>query len=174
MAKKYRFYNDLKTVEAEYITDGTTNHETFFITELRSVNAVDIQAGLNLEIEGVTETTLKDLASDLELNLEIMNDSTLISDTKGGAEILTYSLVAQTGAATIDSTAKTVDIEVENGTTVTALVATFTLSSEASAVVGATAQVSASTANNFTSPVVYKVTSEAGKEVEWTVTVTVA
>jgi hypothetical protein len=87
--------------------------------------------------------------------------------------ILTYSFAEQTGAATIDTSAKTVDIEVEYGTTVTALVATFTLSTGATAAVGVTPQVSGTTENDFTSPVTYVVTALDESTENWTVTVTI-
>lgn len=87
--------------------------------------------------------------------------------------ILSFSLAEQTGVAVIDSAAKTVDIKVEAGTNVTALIATFTLSEGATAAVGATPQVSGTTANNFTSPVTYVVTALDGSTQNWTITVTV-
>lgn len=68
-----------------------------------------------------------------------------------------------------------VAVTVPHGTDVTTLVATFTLSSGASAKVGTKAQVSGTTANNFTNPVNYKVTSEGGHDSKtYKVTVTVA
>jgi len=90
------------------------------------------------------------------------------------AEILTYSFPEQTGAATIGD--GTIDIEVANGTDVTALVATFTTSDAiASIQIGGVDQVSGTTANDFTAPVVYVVTAEDGTTTrDWTVTVTVA
>jgi hypothetical protein len=87
--------------------------------------------------------------------------------------ITAYSFAAQTGVAVIDTAAKTVDIEVEYGTDVTTLVATFSLSEGATAAVGATPQVSGTTANNFTSPVTYVVTALDATTQNWTVTVTV-
>ncbi len=93
------------------------------------------------------------------------------------AEILTYGFGTppQTGDATINATAKTIDIEVENGTDLTNLISTFTLSDGATAKVGTEAQVSGTTANDFTSPVTYIVTAEDGTTVQdWVVTVTVA
>lgn len=87
--------------------------------------------------------------------------------------ILSYSFAEQTGVAVIDTAAKTVNIEVEYGTDVTALVATFSLSEGATAAVGATPQVSGTTANNFTSPVTYVVTALDASTQNWTVTVTV-
>lgn len=173
--KSYRYYNDDNSVDVTYITDGTTNTKLNTIVDVKSLNDADVVAGMNLVV-GVAydEEVLKAKATTLNLNLEIVNDLTEISNTTFEADFLTFTLVAQTGEATIDNDEKTIDIEVANGTTVTALVATFTLSTGASAVVGETAQVSGTTANNFTSAVDYVVTGAAGKEVTWTVTVTVA
>lgn len=173
--KTYRYYNDDNSVDVTYITDGTTNTKLNTIVDVKSLNDADVVAGMNLVV-GVAydEEVLKAKATTLNLNLEIVNDLTEISNTTFEADFLTFTLVAQTGEATIDNDEKTIDIEVANGTTVTALVATFTLSTGASAVVGETAQVSGTTANNFTSAVDYVVTGAAGKEVTWTVTVTVA
>jgi len=58
-------------------------------------------------------------------------------------------------------------------TVVTSLVATFTLNEGASAAISSTAQVSGTTANNFTNPVTYVVTSKAGNTKNFVVTVTV-
>ncbi len=90
-------------------------------------------------------------------------------------DILTYSFAEQSGAATIDAGNHTVAIEVANGTDVSALVATFTLSDGATATVGGTAQVSGTTANDFSSAVTYTVTAADGTTTQdWTVTVTAA
>jgi len=87
--------------------------------------------------------------------------------------ILQFEFPEQTGPATYG--AGTVDIEVANGTSVVALVASFVLSRGATAKISATPQVSGVTANNFTSPVVYAITAQDGVANEnWTVTVTVA
>jgi hypothetical protein len=59
------------------------------------------------------------------------------------------------------------------GTNLAALVATFTTTG-ASVAVGATAQASGTTSNNFTSPVTYRVTAADGTTQDYTVTVTVA
>jgi hypothetical protein len=72
----------------------------------------------------------------------------------------------------IDLEAQTVNATVPYGTDVTALVATFGITDGASAKVGATDQVSGTTPNDFTDPVVYELTKEATSE-DWTVTVTV-
>jgi len=85
--------------------------------------------------------------------------------------ITAYSLAGATG--TINDTAKTIVVTVPFGTTVTALVATFATTG-AGVKVGAVAQTSAVTANNFASPVAYSVTAADGTAVIYTVTVTVA
>jgi hypothetical protein len=89
------------------------------------------------------------------------------------AEILTYSLPGQSGSASINSGTGTVGISVPSGTGVTSLIATFTLSSGASARVGAINQVSGVTANNFSNPVTYTVTAADGTATRnWVITVT--
>jgi len=86
-----------------------------------------------------------------------------------------FSFTQQTGAAAIDAGNHTIQIEVQLGTSVTNLVATFTLSSGASAVANSNAQVSGITVNDFTAPVIYTVTAEDGSTTEpWEVTVTIA
>lgn len=87
--------------------------------------------------------------------------------------ITAYSFPEQTGVAVIDTAAKTVDIEVEYGTDVTGLIATFSLSTGAEADISDVAQVSGTTENDFTSPVTYTVTALDASEQEWTITVTV-
>jgi len=72
---------------------------------------------------------------------------------------------------TIDQSAHTVAVIVPYGTTVTALVATFTCSDKASVPVGSTAQTSGTTENNFTNAVTYTVTAEDGSAQAYTVTV---
>jgi len=90
-------------------------------------------------------------------------------------DITSFSFPEQTGAATIDATNHTIDIEVVFGTDVTALVSTFTLSAGATAKVGTTAQVSGTTANDFTNAVTYTITAEDGTTTQdWAVTVSVA
>ena len=74
----------------------------------------------------------------------------------------------------IDHAAKTITVTVNNGATLTSLQASFVLSTGASAVVGSTAQVTAVTSNNFSSPVVYAITGVDGRVSNYTVTVTAA
>lgn len=99
----------------------------------------------------------------------------LVTFGSDAAEISAFSFAEQTGAATIDSEAATVDIEVAFATDPTDLVATFTLSDLArGAKVDGEYVTSASTELDYTDPVVFEVISENGTRKEWTVTVTIA
>ena len=95
---------------------------------------------------------------------------------QNGKLITAFSFAALVPAVsgTIDYDARTVSLTVPALTNVTALVATFTLSSGAEAYLGAVAQVSGATANNFTNPVTYRIEAEDGTSYYWFVTVTVA
>jgi len=83
-------------------------------------------------------------------------------------DILTFTLPEQTGAATVNATTHTVAIEVSNGTVVTALVPTIIAS------LGASISPTSGAAQDYTSPVVYTITSADADTQDWTVTVTVA
>ena len=91
------------------------------------------------------------------------------------ANMTSFRLNEQTQTATIDAGTRAISVNVVYGTNLSALIPTFYMSSGATAKVGTTAQVSGTTANNFSSPVVYSITSEDGlTTLVWTVTVTVA
>ncbi len=85
--------------------------------------------------------------------------------------ITAYSLAGVAG--TINESAKTLSVIMPNGTNVTALVATFTTTGTG-VKVGAVAQTSGTTSNDFTSPVVYTVTAADSTTATYTVTVTAA
>ena len=90
-------------------------------------------------------------------------------------DITAFSFAEQTGAATIDATNHTVDIDVAFGTNITSLISTFSLISGASAEVSSVAQVSGVTANDFTSPVIYTITAVDGITTQdWVVTVSIS
>lgn len=88
-------------------------------------------------------------------------------------DITAFSFTSPAVTGTINAPAKTIAVTVPSGTDVTNLVATFTLSDSATVRVGAVAQTSGTTANNFTTPVTYTVRAEDLSEQNWTVTVTV-
>lgn len=111
-------------------------------------------------------------------NKALIIDGTLAAlVASNAAEILTYSFAAVTGeVVVINSAARTIAVEVPALTDVSALAATFTTSANlTSIVVGATPQVSTSTANDFTNPITYVLLSADGvTQRSWVVTVTVA
>ncbi|MGL1885508.1 MAG: FG-GAP-like repeat-containing protein [Reichenbachiella sp.] len=143
----------------------------------------------NAKIDYATETqpgsiSIGDLDNDNKPDLIVTNaDSKSVSILRNAiesksslteTEITSFSLSEQTSAAIIDASNHTIDLEVSNGTNVTAVAPNFILSSSATAKVGNTSQVSGTTQNNFSQPVIYKVTAEDGLAIQdWTVTVTV-
>jgi hypothetical protein len=99
------------------------------------------------------------------------------SDTGAAAspakEITAFGFLSPAAVGTIDEATHAIAITVPFGTSVTALVATFTTTG-ASVKVGSTVQTNGVTANNFTSPVTYTITAADGSTKTYTVTVTVA
>ena len=87
--------------------------------------------------------------------------------------ITAFSFSNPPATGVVNESTKTISITVPYGTNVTGLVATFTTTG-ASVKVGGVAQVSGTTANDFTSPVVYTVTAADHSTTQYTVTVTVA
>jgi hypothetical protein len=93
--------------------------------------------------------------------------------TEQDADIVAFTFDGIDGKASIDKSALTVTAKAGETVDLTAIVAEFTLSKDATAKVGSATQESGVTANNFTSPVTYKVTSGDGATLnDWTVTVT--
>lgn len=88
--------------------------------------------------------------------------------------ISAFSFATPQATGTVDAVNNAVAITVPYATNVTALVATFTLSSNATAAVQGIPQVSGTTANDFTAPLTYVVTAQDGTTQNWTVTVTIA
>jgi len=92
----------------------------------------------------------------------------------GIATFFTYSFAEQFSPATIDDDNSTIDIVVNEGTDLTNLIATFTLSYGATAQIGGVDQVSGVTPNDFTNPVVYTLTAPDGVTTrDWTVNTTI-
>ncbi|RLD19283.1 MAG: hypothetical protein DRI71_12030 [Bacteroidetes bacterium] len=86
-----------------------------------------------------------------------------------------FSLAEQTGAAEIDTTAHTINIEVPYGTDLSALVPVFTLSAGASATISTVAQISGNTANDYSLAVTYTITAPDGSTTQdWLITVSFA
>jgi predicted 3-demethylubiquinone-9 3-methyltransferase (glyoxalase superfamily) len=89
-----------------------------------------------------------------------------------GADIVAFTFTGINGTATIDKDALTVTATANETVDLTAIVATFTLSNGATATVNGTAQVSGTTANNFSNTVIYNVTSSDSRLTNiWKVTI---
>jgi hypothetical protein len=87
--------------------------------------------------------------------------------------ITAYSIAGSTGVISGTATPYAIAVNVPNGTALTALVATFTTTGS-SVEVGATAQVSGTTPNDFTASKAYIVTAADGSTATYNVTVTVS
>jgi hypothetical protein len=85
-------------------------------------------------------------------------------------DITSFSFTSPAATGVITGT--NIAVTVPFGTNVTSLVANFTTTTGASVKVGSTAQVSGTTANNFTNPVTYRVTTTDATTKDYTVVVT--
>ena len=94
-----------------------------------------------------------------------IDDINLTFNPSSENEIFTFVMDEQTGDATINAGNHTIEIEVEQGTNVTALSPSITISDLS------TIDHESGTELDFSSPVIYTVTAENGSEQEWTVTV---
>src|ERR1041385_6659042 len=100
-----------------------------------------------------------------------MSDAKPITITSNRTAISEFSFDKSTKTV-IDTTAHTIVVTVPFGTDLTALKAKFALSDFATATVAGAAQTSGTTANNFSSDVVYKITGQNGTtSTDWTVSV---
>jgi Fe-S cluster assembly iron-binding protein IscA len=139
-----------------------------------STTGVNASVGAAVQTSG---TTANNFSSPVTYKVTAADSSTAnytvtVIVAQSSAKALTaYSLEGVTG--TINEAAKTISVTMPSGTAVTALVATFSTTG-VNASVGATVQASGTTANNFSSPVVYAVTAADNSSVSYTVTVTVA
>ena len=91
-----------------------------------------------------------------------------------GIRFIDFSFPLQTGPATIDVSARTINIEVAYGVDPSSLVASFILTGGVQADVNGSIQTSGVTALDFTNPVAYTLTAEGGITKTWTITVTVS
>lgn len=98
--------------------------------------------------------------------------SVIVSAANTANYISSFSFPASLSTI-IDNTAGTIAVKVPFGTSVTSLVSKFVSSPFSTVKVGATAQVSETTSNNFTGAVTYIVTSESGVTKNYVVTVTI-
>jgi hypothetical protein len=149
-------------------------------TTVTALVATFTATSANVKVGGAPQTsgtTANDFTNPVVYTVTAADSSTAtytvtVTVAASSAKAITaFSLAGVAG--TIDEAAKTITVTMPSGTTVTALVATFTTTG-ANVKVGSTTQTSGTTANNFTNPVVYTVTAADTTSVTYTVTVTVA
>ena len=97
---------------------------------------------------------------------------TLVPNT--ATDFTVFSIPQQTNAAIIDASDHSITVEVPFGTETSVLVASFSLSSGATAKVNGNTQTSGTTSNDFTNPITYSVTAQDGStQQDWVVSVAV-
>ena len=164
----------LITLTVPFSTDLTSLVATFTNSPLSVVTIGGV-----VQVSGVTAnnfTTNKVYRVTAE-NGAIKDYTVIVSKAAASTDnqILTFSFLALDPdvTGTINQNAKTISLVVPYGTNVTNLVSTFTSSPLSTVWILTNQQVSGTTANNFTSPVLYKCRAESGAEQTYTVTVTV-
>ncbi|MBB6454471.1 LPXTG-motif cell wall-anchored protein [Salirhabdus euzebyi] len=116
--------------------------------------------------------TFGQFPDDVDNNNNVQAPTGTINVLSNSANIESFSFGEQTKPAEINSIDGTVFIEVENGTALDQLIATFVLSDNAQgAEVDQVLQESGQNANNFTNPVKYKITAQDGTVREWIIIV---
>lgn len=152
--------------------EGVVRKDTMHINKFDEFRAVVKVSDNNLTIAPTKDAENAKICF-IEIALDTINQPDTITRS-GEAEILSYSFNEQTGDAAIDADAGTIAVEVAEGTDISALVATFTISDGATAKIGDVTQESGVTENDFSNDVIYTVVAEDETEKTWTVTVTVA
>lgn len=155
-------------------------------TDLTSLVPIfDLSQGATAKVSGVTQisdSTSNDFTNPVTYTVTAEDGKTqqewivivnVASSTS--TDFLSFSLADQTSSGNIDVQNHTINIEVLNGTDLTSLTPTFTLSQGATAKIDSITQESGITANDFKNPVTYKVIAEDGTTTQnWVVTVTKA
>ena len=155
---------------------------TVYISEELNINALrpsfSLSDGAVATVDGISQTsnvTENDFSNILNYRVTSLAgevENWQVSVTETGTDILDYELDGVTiSKVEINESLNEILIYVAEENAINALTASFTLSNGASAQIGATNQVSGVTSNDFSSPVLYEVSSLAGAQTEWEVTV---
>lgn len=151
-------------IEAAIGTDATSIAPTFTLSDGATSDPASETAGDYTNPVSITVT-----AEDGTTTQDWTVTVTVAVAPSSATDILTFTMPGQTGASTINSDNHTVAIEVAEGTDVTDLTPTFTLSA------GATSDPTSGTAGNYSNPVAITVTAQDGTATQdWTVAVSVA
>jgi hypothetical protein len=184
--KQYIFSPIDESYKVAYLTNQLGTNNNISIYEIKSkVGSGDWTPGLctlgqaaGLWDEYVELTLPQLVAKAVALDYHLKSYADRAAETEVNtklANFLTFSTQVAEEEVVIDTVAKTVAITVPFGTTVTALQCIFTTNTLTSIKIGATAQVSGTTANNFTSAKTYRLMAADGVTFkDFVVTVTVA
>ncbi|HBB93431.1 MAG TPA: hypothetical protein DC042_17345, partial [Bacteroidales bacterium] len=160
-------------VTVPFSTDLTTMVATFTISPLATM-----KIGATVQVSG---TTINDFTSAVTYTVVAENSTTqnyIVTVTKAAAsaqrDITAFSFAGLTPVVngTIDPVALTINLTVPFATNLATLAATFTNSPYSTVTIGGVPQVSGTTANDFTTDKVYRVTAESGATKDYTVHVT--
>ena len=152
-----------------------------FGTTVSSLAANFTATGASVKVATVVQTsgvTLHSFSSPVVYTVVAVDTTsvdytvTVTVATNFAKSITAYSLAGVVGV--IDETAKTITVTMPFGTNVTALVATFTSTGTGPVTILGVTQVSAVTANNFTTPQTYKVVAANNTTASYIVTAGVA
>jgi formylglycine-generating enzyme required for sulfatase activity len=149
-------------------TDVTAMVATF------TTNGASVKVGETIQVSG---TTANDFTNQVTYTVTAADATTqdytvVVTVAKASAKaITTFSLAGFVGA--INEAEKTIAVTLPFGSPVTNRIAKFTTTGD-SVKVGSIVQVSGTTLNNFTNPVVYTVVAADSSTQDYTVTVTVA
>lgn len=156
------------TVAMPYGTDVSAMVATYTTTGSSvKIGAIDqVSAATTNDFSG--QVTYKVTAADATVQGYTVTVTVAQASSKS---ITSYSLNGVAG--TIDETNKTIAVTFPFGTPLTNRIAKFTATA-ADVKVGSTVQVSGSTVNDFTNPVIYRVTAADKSTQDYTVTVTLA
>ncbi|MBI9066069.1 MAG: T9SS type A sorting domain-containing protein [Salinivirgaceae bacterium] len=158
-------------VTLEYGTDPSNLIATFLLPE-GSVAKIDGET----QISGVTSNNFTNpVLYTITSGDTLSKDWTVIVTEQIPEKNITYySIPNETRNAIIDKDSHTVDVGMPFGADLTELVASFSLSPGASASVDGFEQVSNTTANDFTNPVIYLVKALDNTTQEWEVSVSLS
>lgn len=145
------------TIYSNVSSGETVSFKTYIANEDSIYNIKDSIAYVKNSVYGSPQTPIE---------LKIPNNQT---------DFLTFSFSQQISPASINAVNHTVDIELVNGSSLSNLIANFTLSEGATCAINSVEQTSGIDANDFTNPIIYVVTAEDSITTEnWTVTVTIS
>ena len=136
-----------------------------YVNYTTGVRPLSVSIG-DLDGDGKSELAVSNYSSGTLSVLRYVNEINTETD------FISFSLPEEFSAAVINEVNHTIEIEIDYGTDPSSMIPTFVLSPGATALVNSSVQVSGTTANDFTNPVIYTVTAEDGvTSQDWTVTV---